>query len=38
MTVELDQLGATAGKGHGTASVDGKVAATAWMLFVMARL
>ena len=38
MTVELDQLGATAGKGHGTASVDGKVAATASMLFVMARL
>lgn len=37
MTVELDQLGAAAGKGHGTATVDGKVAATASMLFVMAR-
>jgi 3-hydroxyacyl-[acyl-carrier-protein] dehydratase len=38
MTVELDQLGSTAGKGHGTATVEGKVAATASMLFVMARL
>jgi 3-hydroxyacyl-[acyl-carrier-protein] dehydratase len=37
MTVELDQLGSNAGKGHGTATVDGKVAATASMLFVMAR-
>ena len=37
MTVELDQLGSTAGRGHGTATVDGKVAATASMLFVMAR-
>jgi 3-hydroxyacyl-[acyl-carrier-protein] dehydratase len=37
MTVELDQLGSTAGKGHGTATVNGKVAATASMLFVMAR-
>ena len=37
MTVELDQLGSTAGKGHGTATVEGKVAATASMLFVMAR-
>ena len=37
MTVELDQLGSTAGKGHGTATVQGKVAATASMLFVMAR-
>jgi len=37
MTVELDQLGASAGKGHGTASVQGKVAATASMLFVIAR-
>ena len=35
LTVELDQLGARAGKGHGTASVRGKVAATASMLFVM---
>ncbi len=37
MTVELDQLGSTAGKGHGTATVGGKIAATASMLFVMAR-
>jgi 3-hydroxyacyl-[acyl-carrier-protein] dehydratase len=37
MTVELDQLGASAGKGHGTATVGGKVAATASMLFVMVR-
>ncbi len=37
MTVELDQLGSSAGKGHGTAIVEGKVAATASMLFVMAR-
>ncbi len=37
MTVELDQVGASAGKGHGTASVQGKVAATASMLFVIAR-
>jgi 3-hydroxyacyl-[acyl-carrier-protein] dehydratase len=37
MTVELDQLAAAAGKGHGTATVDGKVAATASMLFVIAR-
>jgi 3-hydroxyacyl-[acyl-carrier-protein] dehydratase len=37
MTVELDQLGSTAGKGHGTAAVEGKIAATASMLFVMAR-
>jgi 3-hydroxyacyl-[acyl-carrier-protein] dehydratase len=37
MTVELDQLASSAGKGHGTASVDGKVAATASMLFVIAR-
>jgi 3-hydroxyacyl-[acyl-carrier-protein] dehydratase len=37
MTVELDQLGSMAGKGHGTATVQGKVAATASMLFVMAR-
>ena len=35
MLVELDQLGSSAGKGHGTASVGGKVAATASMLFVM---
>ena len=37
MTVELDQLGSTAGKGHGTATVGGKIAATASMLFVIAR-
>jgi 3-hydroxyacyl-[acyl-carrier-protein] dehydratase len=37
MTVELDQVGPSAGKGHGTASVQGKVAATASMLFVIAR-
>lgn len=37
MTVELDQLGASAGKAHGTATVEGKVAATASMLFVLVR-
>jgi 3-hydroxyacyl-[acyl-carrier-protein] dehydratase len=37
MTVELDQVGGMAGKGHGTATVGGKVAATASMLFVMVR-
>ena len=37
LAVELDQLGSTAGKGHGTASVGGKVAAAASMLFVMVR-
>jgi 3-hydroxyacyl-[acyl-carrier-protein] dehydratase len=37
MTVELDQLGSTAGKGHGTATVGDRVAATASMLFVLAR-
>jgi 3-hydroxyacyl-[acyl-carrier-protein] dehydratase len=37
MTVELDQLGASAGKGHGTASVAGQIAATASMLFVLLR-
>ncbi|MGC8627181.1 MAG: 3-hydroxyacyl-ACP dehydratase FabZ [Acidimicrobiales bacterium] len=37
MTVELDQLGGSAGKGHGTATVGGKVAATASMLFVIVR-
>jgi 3-hydroxyacyl-[acyl-carrier-protein] dehydratase len=37
MAVELDQLGAMAGKGHGTASVAGRVAATASLLFVMVR-
>ncbi|MGI8752968.1 MAG: 3-hydroxyacyl-ACP dehydratase FabZ [Acidimicrobiales bacterium] len=37
LTVALDQLGSSAGKGHGTASVDGKVAAQASLLFVIAR-
>jgi len=37
MTVELDQLGAVAGKGHASASVAGKLAATASMLFVMVK-
>lgn len=37
LVVELDQLSSSAGKGHGTASVGGKVAATASMLFVMVR-
>jgi 3-hydroxyacyl-[acyl-carrier-protein] dehydratase len=35
MTVVLDQLGSSAGKGHGTASVGGQLAATASMLFVL---
>lgn len=35
MTVELDQVSTRAGKGHGTATVEGKVAATASMLFLM---
>jgi 3-hydroxyacyl-[acyl-carrier-protein] dehydratase len=35
MEVVLDQLGSTAGKGHGTASVDGKVACQASLLFVI---
>jgi hypothetical protein len=37
MAIELDQLGANAGKGHGTATVQGKIAATVSMLFVIAR-
>jgi 3-hydroxyacyl-[acyl-carrier-protein] dehydratase len=37
MTVELDQLGTSAGKGHGIASVAGQIAATASMLFVLLR-
>jgi 3-hydroxyacyl-[acyl-carrier-protein] dehydratase len=37
LSVELDQLGSTAGRGHGTASVGGRVAATASMLFVLVR-
>jgi 3-hydroxyacyl-[acyl-carrier-protein] dehydratase len=36
LEVVLDQLGARAGRGHGTASVDGKIACQASMLFVMA--
>jgi 3-hydroxyacyl-[acyl-carrier-protein] dehydratase len=35
LSVELDQLGASAGKGHGTARVDGQVACQASMLFVI---
>ena len=35
MEVILDQLGASAGKGHGTASVGGNVACQASMLFVI---
>jgi 3-hydroxyacyl-[acyl-carrier-protein] dehydratase len=35
LSVELDQLGASAGKGHGRASVGGKVACQASMLFVI---
>jgi 3-hydroxyacyl-[acyl-carrier-protein] dehydratase len=38
MAVELDQVGSMAGKGHGTATVEGKIAATVSMLFVMVRL
>jgi 3-hydroxyacyl-[acyl-carrier-protein] dehydratase len=37
MAVELDQLGSMAGKGHGTANVEGKLVATASLLFVMVR-
>jgi 3-hydroxyacyl-[acyl-carrier-protein] dehydratase len=37
LDVELDQLGTSAGKGHGTATVDGRVAAQASLLFVIAR-
>jgi 3-hydroxyacyl-[acyl-carrier-protein] dehydratase len=36
MEVVLDQLGSTAGKGSGTAWVDGQVACQASMLFVIA--
>jgi 3-hydroxyacyl-[acyl-carrier-protein] dehydratase len=35
LAVELDQLGASAGRGHGTASVGGRVACQASMLFVI---
>lgn len=37
LAVELDQLGSNAGKGHGTASVGGEVAAAASLLFVIVR-
>lgn len=37
LEVVLDQLGTAAGKGTGTAKVDGKVACQASMLFVIAR-
>jgi 3-hydroxyacyl-[acyl-carrier-protein] dehydratase len=35
LAVELDRLGASAGRGHGTASVGGRVACQASMLFVI---
>jgi 3-hydroxyacyl-[acyl-carrier-protein] dehydratase len=35
LSVALDQLGANAGKGHGTATVGGKVACQASLLFVI---
>jgi 3-hydroxyacyl-[acyl-carrier-protein] dehydratase len=35
LEVELDQLGAAAGRGHGVARVGGKVACQASMLFVI---
>jgi 3-hydroxyacyl-[acyl-carrier-protein] dehydratase len=35
LEVHLDQLGSSAGKGHGTASVNGQVACEASMLFVI---
>jgi len=38
MEVVLDQLGATAGRGSGTARVGDKVACQATMLFVIASL
>lgn len=37
LEVVLDQLGTSAGKGHGTARVDGKVACQASLLFVIVR-
>jgi 3-hydroxyacyl-[acyl-carrier-protein] dehydratase len=36
LAVELDQLGSSAGRGHGTARVGGQVACQASMLFVIA--
>ncbi|HLI53245.1 MAG TPA: 3-hydroxyacyl-ACP dehydratase FabZ [Acidimicrobiales bacterium] len=35
MSVELDQLGSSAGRGHGSATVAGKVACQASLLFVL---
>jgi 3-hydroxyacyl-[acyl-carrier-protein] dehydratase len=35
LAVELDQLGSSAGRGHGTASAGGRVACQASMLFVI---
>jgi 3-hydroxyacyl-[acyl-carrier-protein] dehydratase len=35
MEIVLDQLGSNAGKGHGTARVDGKIACQASLLFVI---
>ncbi len=35
LEVELDQLGSSAGKGHGTARVGGQVACQAGLLFVI---
>jgi 3-hydroxyacyl-[acyl-carrier-protein] dehydratase len=35
LQVELDQLGSNAGKGHGTATVNGQVACQASLLFVI---
>ena len=35
LEVELDQLGSSAGRGHGLAKLDGKVACQASMLFVI---
>jgi 3-hydroxyacyl-[acyl-carrier-protein] dehydratase len=37
LEVELDQLGARAGRGQGTARVDGQIACQASMLFVIVR-
>jgi 3-hydroxyacyl-[acyl-carrier-protein] dehydratase len=37
MSVEIDQVAAAAGKAHGTATVGGKVAVSASMLFVLVR-
>jgi 3-hydroxyacyl-[acyl-carrier-protein] dehydratase len=35
MSVELDQLGSSAGRGHGSATVGGRVACQASLLFVL---